>query len=262
MFAVKCIEWGLTERLACQPWAALALNTLGGILAGLAFSVWSWLRRKLTSRRFKQIFGPGAATPSFTLVYAELALRNTSEPFPYVKLGGNPGFRFSISHPIPISEVRAAHYLASAIGTALGCTPAIRSDFDTQSLLDLDFVSFGGPQSNFKTADCQANPANTLAVFDQANNQFICPLNRQPILQFEPGFDYGLILKIRPAQFPRRVWLVCAGLGEWGTSGAAWFLGNKWDEIRRTVRSRPFAAIVRVRHSQDQSAEIVALRER
>jgi hypothetical protein len=56
------------------------------------------------------------------------------------------------------------------------------------------------------------------------------------------------------------LWLACAGLDEWGTSGAAWFLANKWANLNQRAGSRPFAAVVRVRPGQDQSAELVDMR--
>jgi len=31
-----------------------------------------------------------------------------------------------------------------------------------------------------------------------------------------------------PADFPNHSWIVCAGLGEWGTSGTAWYLAHRW----------------------------------
>jgi len=29
------------------------------------------------------------------------------------------------------------------------------------------------------------------------------------------------------------VWIAVAGLGEWGTSGAAWFLSKNWKKIKK-----------------------------
>src|SRR3990172_11321170 len=186
------------QKLASLPWGALALNTVGGILAGIALLLWSWVRRKVTAWQFKQVFGSGVSEDGFALIDAE-----------------------------------------------------------TRAILDLDFVSFGGPRSNFKTDDCQSNSGNTLALFDHQNHQFVARSNGQRLIEFEPGFDYGLILKIRPSHFPNRVWFACAGIGEWATSGAAWFLANKWQEIRKEAGRHPFAAVIRVRPGQDQSAEMV-----
>lgn len=237
----------------------LVLNVIGGILSGFAVLVLGWLwaicHRKYSRRKFKRVFGTNVEDTGYTLIYGALELADRSSAHPYLKPRGNPSYRFSISFPVSISEVRASNYLAGTIGQIMGYTPGIRSDLELHDKLDLDFVAFGGPRSNFKTLDCQMNDKNRLVVFDQ--DRFTNRANGENVVSFEPGFDYGMILKIRPQQFPNRVWIVCAGRDEWGTSGAAWFLANKWNEIENRAGDRPFAIIVRVRPGQDESAQIV-----
>jgi hypothetical protein len=229
---------------------------------GTKWAPWLWahLRTWLVGRQFKQVFGAGVDKSGFALVYGELALNSSMLPMPYVKVGGNPQARFSISRPVSQCELRAASYLSSSIGNGAGSTPALRSDAEIRSVLDLDFVSFGGPLSNFKSDDCQSNSNNSLAIFDQPNTRFLERKTGNLLaVCSDPAFDYGLILKVRPEQFPNRVWLVCSGFGEWGTSGAAWYLANRWTAIRTQAKDRPFAAVVRVRAPQDQSAECIRI---
>ena len=81
--------------------------------------------------------------------------------------------------------------------------------------------------------------------------------------------DFGAILRIRPPDFPQRSWIVCAGLGEWGTSGSAWYLANRWQVLLRRIHPlaywlgfpsiSDFLAIVRVVPGQDQSARLECL---
>jgi hypothetical protein len=252
----------ITRQLIDALTSPLGLNVVGGLLASLVALAASWLLNiyvhRLRQWKFKRIFGP--CEDPYTLVYAALAL-SASTPQPYTKPGGNPNARFSISNPVSISEVRAANYMATAFGRSLGGTALVRSDVDVRNTLDIDFVCFGGPLSNFKTVDCQTNTANRLATFDQAvpAQMFRNLSDGKSLAKFLPGYDYGLILKVHPAQFPNRVWLACAGLGEWGSSGSAWFLANKWNEIRKKVGAKPFAALVRVTPGQDESAEIVRI---
>lgn len=239
---------------------ALAENVLGGILASLIFLLCASLWSKLKKRRFKEVFGEGVAEDGMTLVYEEFVLQNTQVQYPYLK--PDTHWAFSISRPISIASVRAVSYLASAIGKFSGKTPSVRSDLETKSLMDLDLVCFGGPGSNVVTKFCQDNSGNHLAVFDQPNSQFIRISDGKPLAKLDPKFDHGLILKIHPSQFPKRVWVACAGIGERGTSGSAWFLANKWQEIRKLAGNKPFAIVVRVEpdvlHGRDQSAELVA----
>jgi hypothetical protein len=236
------------------------LKTVGSKGASWA---WDQLRDQFIARRFKQIFGDGVVRPSFGLVYGELALNPQIQiPMPYVKIGGNPQGRFSMNTPVSQCELRAANYLSSAIGSATGNTPALRSDTSVRQVVDLDFISFGGPMSNFKSDDCQTNPGNRLAFFDQgpAIPQFLDRATRTACANCaDRNFDYGMVLKVHPTAFPKRTWIMCAGIAEWGTSGAAWYLANRWNDLRKLVKDRPFVLVVRVRPQQDESAESIAL---
>src|SRR5229473_3197819 len=255
----------LFEKDGCIPvWENLTLNVIGGILAGWAFAVWHIAVKALSKYRFKQIFGFKASDEGITLVYEELASLVQGDKFIYCKPGDEAsGRRLSISRPIPIASVRAVSYLSNAIGKFIRRSPAVRSDTEVRSLLDFDFICFGGPFSNAMTQTCLENAGNRLVTFDQTINQFKRKNDTQALVNFVSGFDYGLILKLHPVQFPERVWILCAGIGERGTSGAAWFLANKWKEIWKRTSDNPFAAILKVEgdvHSgRDQSAELLKL---
>src|ERR1017187_266196 len=161
--------------------------------------LWSHVRSSVVGWRFKQVFGPGVGKPGFALVYGELALAPAFAVlrFPYVKPGGNPLAGLSISRPVSLCELRAASLLARAIGSGIDCTPSLRSDVELRSQLDCDFVCFGGPESNFKSGDCQSNPGNRLARFDQATPpQFLDLTTSVPLAACsDPNYDYGLIQK-------------------------------------------------------------------
>ena len=91
--------------------------------------------------------------------------------------------------------------------------------------------------------------------FESSN--FITYRTNRPVIRPQQGFDFGLILKINPIQFPEKTWIICAGIAEWGTSGAAWYLANKWRELYRFAKGEAFAIIVKVRNLQDESSEPV-----
>lgn len=78
------------------------------------------------------------------------------------------------------------------------------------------------------------------------------------IRDYHEYLDYGIILKINPAQFPGRTWIACAGMGEFGTSGAAWFLSKKWPELERLAQGAgSFFALLAVEPGKDESAVLV-----
>jgi len=71
------------------------------------------------------------------------------------------------------------------------------------------------------------------------------------------GKCYGLIAKHTLTDCPEHRLIVCAGIGEWGTSGACWCLGTHWQELYKKHKARDFAVIVEVDHHSDHSARVV-----
>ncbi len=48
---------------------------------------------------------------------------------------------------------------------------------------------------------------------------------------------------------------ICAGLGEWGTSGATYFLFDRWNELNKRFKKRKnFCLIIEVDVGSDESA--------
>jgi hypothetical protein len=68
---------------------------------------------------------------------------------PYIKpprRGGAPLIEsYSIEHPISECEVRASTYIVALLGLSGKLRPLLVSDTEASSLLDGNFISFGGP---------------------------------------------------------------------------------------------------------------------
>jgi hypothetical protein len=245
-------------------WSNLGLNVLGGLLAAFAFALCVWGRRALwhrvIKRRARRFFGNDSLDGALHLVYSEWELRpdclhpEKSPEFPYRK-PGETGYMMKTSRVLPLCDARAIGYLASELAKFSGKTAPVTSDVSIRQRLDKSFVSYG-LGSNHKTRDLLSNPSNELFDFDFESNTL--SLGGDGVT-CEQGFDYGVIAKIRPQQFPNRVWIACAGLGEWGTSAAAWYLANKWSELYAAAKGKPFAALLRVRPDQDESPELVGV---
>jgi hypothetical protein len=152
-------------------------------------------------------------------------------------------------------EVRSAKYLVESIAIYAGRLSTITTDEAIIDRQDLSFVSIG-LLSNVKTRQLVANAANSLVTFEV--DSFRSRASNRPIItNVSPAEDHGLILKIHPSANPERTWICCAGLGEWGSSGASWYLANRWRGLESQFGQDPFAVIVRVRRGQDESAEPV-----
>lgn len=240
------------------------------IVGGILTTLYNFFKQRCWRIKFKSVFGNDVADSNkFRLVFGEFILSppiitflaNNSITHPYQKpmpISQGPVNMFSISKPVSIAEVRAVNYLSSVIGKQVKQAPVITSDIEIKDKLDLSFVSFGGPNGNHKTNDVLTNEANQLINFDQGNSQMISVTSKKPILTtaaLSKDYDYGLILKIHLEQPPNHVWITCAGFGEWGTSGAAYYLAKNWQKIYEWAKGNNFAIIVKVRNGQDESAE-------
>lgn len=230
-------------------------NIVGGAITVGLFAAYERGRNILTGRAYRAVFGDDVRGDDFHLIYGLLSLKSLEphDSHPYRKTG-LPGVGFSIENPISSCELRAAKYLSESIAKNRFSTPRMVADLDLYSKINLSYVAFGGPLSNSKTRDALACDSSLVVIDGQ---QFRVKSTSAVALAIEPGFDYGLIQKTHPPQFPDRTWLVCAGLGEWGSSGSAWYLANKWKDIHAFAQEADFAIIVKVRPGQDEYAEVV-----
>lgn len=233
------------------------------------------ISRKLRKWRFKCLFGIDADHQGrFHIVYGKLLLPEVYDKngkllkYPYEKIRTRnyiDKMNFSIQNPISGCELRAAKYITTTFSKYLENDMILIADQDIDDILDISFISFGGIYSNYKTFDALNNESNKLIKMTIDN--FISLKSERNLFNKESTYDYGLILKVHPEQFPKRTWIVCAGIGEWGTSGSAWYLSNKWRMFLRAnsslrnpfnpfsvLNKNSFAAIIRIKEGQDESA--------
>jgi len=236
-------------------WGQIFCNIIGGIIVAILTVLYLKLVKKYSKYNFKKIFGKDSAE-NFSLVYGNLMLRPSfdengkSMDWPYYKPGSQGSF-FKAFSVASLSETRSAKYLSEAFGRGLNIAPKLISDHEIKEKLDISFCSFGG-FNNFKTRDILDSSENRF--FDLYPDRIVVKKDKEKIFHMNGDHDYGFIIKIIPKNFPNRVWIAGAGLGEWGTSGTAWFLSKKWKEM---PKNKSFGLIIRVRSGQDESAEMI-----
>lgn len=183
----------------------------------------------------------------------------------------DPGLRFRGTKVACVCEVRGAGYLAYSLAEAglkarilAATSSSVRAQLHRQSFIAV------GAKSNQMTAKLLENENNQLVDinmkdlndvrFSSKNGKLLTPRRNKEIE------DYGLIVRIRPEQDPEKTWIACAGLGEYGTSGAANFLAFSWWNIAKRIMRlggrpnvSPFACIVRtdISADADDNAKIV-----
>ena len=233
-------------------------NLIGGAL--VAILTWYFLKllKKYHNWNFQRIFGEDSAS-NFFIVYGQMKLLQPSFDksgklieWPYYKEGLNKGF--NVSSIVSFTETKSAKYISETFGEILNVAPKLISDNEIKEKLDISFCSIGG-FNNFKTIDILGSKGNTFYDFDLTSPGCIfVKKDKEKKFCIDGIHDYALIIKIIPEAFPNRVWIVVAGLGEWGTSGASWFLSKQWKKL---PKNKSFGLIIKVRGGQDESAEIV-----
>lgn len=234
----------------------------------------TWRRAKRTylHRRFKSVFGKSRSQRY--LAYGDLHLHPALESifipadqkafrklYPYTR---DPASQIAISASRVGSgcEIQASSYVSGALAIA-GLKFSVVTDEEVREKSDIDVILFG-MKSNVKSQQIFDDSANCFAVFDESRTVFVRRTTQREILhQVRQGFDYGVILKIHPTEFPSRTWISCAGYGELGTSAIAWFLAHKWEEIADRIKTEDdsFVAVVEVNTKIGDESAFISLFE-
>jgi len=212
--------------------------------------LWHWL----WTWKFRQIFGKDAGD-NYHIIYYQKYVPDRRIVF----IGPKPKVKRSLyRHSTNLTTInscattRSIGHLVYSFGTKAKTPPAISSDSDTDEKMDISFISIGG-LTNLKSCDV----LKEAACFLNFSGDSIVQGNTKLITATLPDTDCGFIIKIHPSSNPKRTWLCCAGVGEWGTSGAAWFLAMKWKEIYKWTKDKSFAIITKTAIGSDESTQLV-----
>lgn len=158
-----------------------------------------------------------------------------------------------------INTVRVINHVVSLFSKYRDNQPLpIVLDKEVRDLWDGSFLCFGSSDSNIKTFDVENLPQNTFYKFvfnKQGHRSFKV---RGEIFSIKGREDVGIILKLKNPHHQEHSLFICAGLGEWGTSGSAYYLLHNWESILKETRNRNFCKVIRVKVQSDESAREVA----
>lgn len=244
-----------------QDLKSLGINLLGGVLVILLDRLYLYLRSKLKSFQYKKIFGKDI-NDDFYIVYGKMLLKTTYnnagqvEQWPYAK---SNGASFRMSEPVSFTETKSAKYISDSIAKNTKSASTIISDEEIKNKLDISYCSLGG-YNNHKTIDVLKAENNFYVDIDISNNaQVVSKVNKLIAYSIDKAHDYAVIIKLKNKNFPNRTQICVAGLGESGTSGASWFLANKWKVLLKKAKRDDFGCIIKVEFGKDESAEIVEM---
>jgi hypothetical protein len=130
-------------------------------------------------------------------------------------------------------------------------------DSEVVATWNASLFCFGSSDSNVKTLDIESLPEQKFysMVFNAAGHRVFKVGNRG--FGIDGKHDHGILLRMKNPRNPEHALFVCAGLGEWGTSGAAYFLFTNWLLLYRKHGPSDFCKVIRVEYGSDESAEDV-----
>jgi len=249
------------------PWN-IALKLLIAFTGALVLWTLAESRALLYLRKLRQVFGNSVADEFYVFhtVYKN-AQPDTVFGKPETQVTrrtlGATGLQLIAS----LADARAAVHLANELGRVTKSAIILKPDHEDDDRMGVSFVATGA--SNHRSFDVLTNSANGLLDFTRPRippERFIPRIRRldtgkvilSPANKNE-NIDYGLIVKVNPDMDPSQTWICCAGFGEWGTSGAAWYLAHRWKEIREHAKNKPFACITRTQVRSDESTVLLGL---
>jgi hypothetical protein len=151
---------------------------------------------------------------------------------------------------LPECSARGASYLLDAFRGVRRISAKTLSDNTASSQWNGTFITLGSSYSNIKTDDIKLLPENPWLLNDSGQFTF----KDGTVITVEDRYDKGLIMKLDNPHSDGHTLIICEGLGEWGTSGSAWFLASRWRMLSKRFGKNPFLLVLRVTRGTDESA--------
>jgi len=247
----------------------LLSDIIAAFITFVAGLIWPRLPKSYQAYLLRQFWGKGVQEDAFAIVYGVLIpsqRMKSGDPYSYVKTY-RTGKRFRLAGPVKVvgeCELRCASYIINALSRYRDAPVTLLSDEAALRALDRTLVALGSPSSNQLTDLMLRDRQNELLDFGQegtGEKATIFIRDKRTGKRFV-GFqkpapkDYGLIVRIPNQRFPGHFLFACAGLGEWGSSGASWYLSTKWRSLHKEFKGA-FGIIVEVELGSDKSARRV-----
>lgn len=214
----------------------IIVNLIGGMLvAGLIYFV-SWLRKKIKARKFKKLFGESITFGEYYLVYGEM--KPISSEKEYYKVEGLQS-KYWTPSIVSANTMKAISIISQKISRFRKPYILIEADRQLNKRFAVSYCAVGG--NNSLTHRVLNNKQNRFFKFDK---DCIYSIYEDKHYSLNEGKDLGFIIKILPEFHDKHVYIAVAGLGVWGSIGAAWYLFHYWKKIVKFAKSNEFGILV------------------
>ena len=158
-------------------------------------------------------------------------------------------------------SIRVTNFVTSTFSKFLPQKRTIRIKTDEEVFNEWDstFICFGSSDSNEKTYEIEQLSEYNLHIYKTSpNTGSRCFEVDGKIFDITSDYDIAIITRTTNPFHSKHYLFICAGLGGWGTSGAAYYLLNEWKQLNKRFKKNPnFCLVLEVKYGQDQSAREV-----
>src|SRR6266496_5140649 len=225
------------------------------VIKGLALSV----PRAIHNYKFSKFFGQQAIKSDRVFI----VLDPYEHPLPrpnqrYVKnfYGRRPNQTLAGEDKVLGScSVRITKYASSEFALFRNKTNPVKIVLDEEVTDSWEgtFVCFGSSDSNIKTFDIERLVQNNLYSFPFDNNRNRCFEIDGQRYSIQGNMDAAVLMGLQNPWHRDHKLFVCAGLGEWGTSGAAYYLFKNWRQLHNKFGAQKnFVLMLRVNINSDE----------
>lgn len=142
----------------------------------------------------------------------------------------------------------------------------IVTDTEVEQAMNATLICYGNSDSNLKTFDIEVSSENALCqfVFDGAGQRAFQICEQLYSIENRSGktYDKAILLRLTNPQDPNHCYVVCAGLSEWGSLAAVYYLTKKWKVLHKRFdrfwQRRDFCVLLEVQSGQFENAREVA----
>lgn len=211
---------------------------------------------------FRRLFGTKAAEDKKVSITLDTYFFNRKKwneaigetEFPFTKLFPThmTSFPGAFDEMLGYCSSRGAAYLIDSLGKVRDISLHVVSDYVVASEWKGTFINLGSSASNQKTDHIKHLPQN-LWLREDINGPFQFKDGSE--INMDDRIDKGIVMKLPNPYFPGYALFICAGLGEWGTSGSAWFLSAHWRKLSSRFGKNPFLIVVSVSKGSDETAD-------
>lgn len=125
------------------------------------------------------------------------------------------------------------------------------TDEEVNTVMDATLICFGSSDSNLKTYDIENQYGKQFyEFFFNINGQRAFRM-RQTIYNLDqgtPAKDKAVLLKIKNPNDKGYSYIICAGLSEWGTLAACYYLVRNWKTLYREYKRKDFCLLLEVNY--------------